>query len=224
MKQAVLWGAMVCITLVCQSTQATISDIESRRDPEFQFDGGLSISTKGLLNHSWVQIRFGSLGVSAVDFVLDSAGIVIFTEDGNIAPPENFPSRRPTGVFNMTPLEWHGFVASIETLEIDETVTARPTFLPATEEVGGHFSQVLGVGTDHVRLADGIVPADPTPGTMPDAAILHWNLVMSLPSAGKYRVRQWPTLTPIPEPATLALALLGTVVGTTIMVRRRGAG
>jgi hypothetical protein len=154
-----------------------------------------------------------------IEFVVDSAGVVTFTEDGNIAPPENFPLRRPTGVLNVSPFEWYGFVASIETLQMHEPIIDRPMFLPATEEVGGNFLQILGLGTDRVRLVDGLVPADPTPRTMPDAAVLHWNLVMNLPGAGKYRVRQWPTLTPVPEPASDAIEIF--VYTATVLFRRR---
>ena len=112
----------------------------------------------------------------------------------------------------MTQFDWHGFVAAIEPLEYHEPVSSVPYFLPTTIEVSDYFSQSSGLGTERVRLFGGVVPSDPTPGTMPDAAVLHWNIQVSLPGAGKYRLRQWPSLIPLPEPDTsllVGLAALG---------------
>jgi hypothetical protein len=134
------------------------------------------------------------------------------TEDGTIAPPETFPAQRPTGAFNMTQFEWQGFVASIETLESHEPVSTKPFFLPSTAEVSNYFSQISGIGTERVRFFGGKVPSDPTPETMPDAAVLHLNIQVSLPGAGKYRVRQWPSLTAVPEPTALLIASIGVTI------------
>ncbi len=219
---AIVW--LVFGTLLCEHTEANITSAIISPGPEFRFEGGAGVSTSLNLNQSWVQIRFEELGTFAVDYVVDSSGVLTLTQDGTIAPPQNFPTQRPTGVFNMSQFEWLGFVASIETLESHEPVSSKPFFLPTTNEVSNYFSQISGLGTERVRLIGGTVPADPTPETMPDAAVLYLNLQVSLPGAGKYRVRQWPSLTAVPEPATFLIASLGaTILGMATLRDRSSA-
>jgi PEP-CTERM motif len=201
--------------LPCANVDAKLTSFDQPIDPEFTSAGYSYILPE---NHIWPRIVFEEPGTVAFDLTVDSATVVTLTEDGNYAPPEHFPLKRPTGVSNWMPVEWLGFVATIETLELHEPVSSHPYILPTTAEVSNYFSQVSGLGTDRVRLFGGGVPADPTPKTSEDAAVLHWNISVSLPGAGKYRVRQWPSLTPIPEPSTIMLALAGL---TLLAMRRR---
>ena len=91
----IIWTAFAILGLLlseafCGRADAIITNIIAPNNPEFQFEGGSSVSTTTTLSHSWVQIRFGEPGIWARDFVVDSAGILTITEDGTVAPPKTF--------------------------------------------------------------------------------------------------------------------------------------